>query len=253
MSLFDDHIEQIARYLVRMRATGRPVREMQAGGLLFKVGPSAGPGLVLKSETFMELGSPTVGSCALVLLTEEAALVRDGRITLVGPDMTECEPGVTLPFGQVIVAAGPGLTEAHYPALVETQYVADQIEGFMVKSTPGRVWGRVSMGVAVKGFDFAFLGAALRKLVMTHLPEATAVETVFVTSGKADLEPLGEIAAAAGVIARDLKKQRWEERGIDLDDCAFGGHCGSCPDKTVCDEVKKLAHTRKRLAAEAEA
>jgi hypothetical protein len=64
MSLFDDHIEQIARYLVRMRATGRPVREMQAGGLLFKVGPSAGPGLVLKSETFMELGSPTVGSSA---------------------------------------------------------------------------------------------------------------------------------------------------------------------------------------------
>ena len=247
MTLFDAHIEQTTRYVRQMRDGGRQVRQMRAGGLLFKVGAGAGPGLVLRSEAFLELGSPTAGSCAFALLTGDATLAHDGRITLIGPDITECEPAATLPFGQVIVAGGADLTEAHYAALVETQHVGDRIEGFMVKSAPGRVWGRVSTEVAVKGFDFAFLGAALRKLVMAQVPEATAVEVLFVTSGKADLEPLAEIGAAVGAIAHDLKEERWKERGIDISDCAFGGHCGSCPDKAVCNEVKKLAHARKLL------
>jgi CO dehydrogenase/acetyl-CoA synthase beta subunit len=254
MSLFDEYIEQTGRYVEEMRAAGWQVREVSRGVSLadplpFKVGPGAGPGLVMKSETFLELGSPTAGSCALALSTAQTSLVRTGRIRVIGPDILECPPGATVPFGQVIIAGGDALTEAHHLQLVESQYVGDQIEGFMVKSTPGRIWGRVGAGVAQRGFGFAFLGAALMRLIMSQVPEVTAVEVLFVTSGKAELQPLEEIATSVGRIAHAIKERRWKDRGVDISDCAFGGHCGSCPDKAVCGEVKKLAHIRKLLVS----
>jgi CO dehydrogenase/acetyl-CoA synthase beta subunit len=254
--LFDRHIGQTDRYVDEMRAAGRQVRELPSPAWLrdpagkplpFRVGPGAGPGLVMKSDTFLELGSPTVGSCAFTLLTEKTALVRPGRIRLIGADVLECPPAATVPFGQVIIAAGADLREAHYPRLVESQYVGDQIEGFMVKSTPGRIWGRVSIEAAKRRFDFGFLGAALMKLIMTQVPGVTAVEVLFVTSGKSDLQPLNEIATSAGKIGHAIKVQHWRDRGIDISDCAFGGHCASCRDKAVCDEVRKLAQSRKLL------
>ncbi|MBN1321596.1 MAG: carbon monoxide dehydrogenase [Thermoleophilia bacterium] len=231
-----------------MRRAGRQVRELSsmAGArhvLRLKVGPGAGSGLVMKSDTFLELGSPTAGSCAFAVYTDRMSLVRRGRIRLIGPDVQESSAD-TVPFGQVIVAAGEALTEADYPELLESQYVGDRIEGFMVKSAPGRAWGRVSTEVAHRGFSLASLGSALTELVESQIPKVEAVEVLFVTSNKADLEPLKEIEESVSEIGRVIKERRWKERGIDISDCAFGGHCGSCPDRGVCDEVRKLAHIR---------
>ena len=252
MGLFDEHVARTEGYIEEMRALGRQVRELSSVGgssraQPFKVGPGAGTGLVMKSETFLELGSPTAGSCALALFTEQPSHVADGRVRLIGPDIQKASGG-TLPFGQVIISGGEALSEADYPALVESQRVGDQIEGFMVKSAPGRIWCRVSREVAQKGFSFGFLGSALIELTKAQVPGASAVEVLFVTSSKADLEPLGEIAAAVGEVARDMRERLWAERGIDISECPFGGHCGSCADKAVCDEVRKLARTRRTLA-----
>jgi hypothetical protein len=107
MGLFDDHIARTAGYIEEMRALGRPVRELpstcgSSRALPLKVGPGAGTGLVMKSETFLELGSPTAGSCAFALFTERPSLVDDGRVRLVGPDIQEACGG-TLPVGPVII------------------------------------------------------------------------------------------------------------------------------------------------------
>ncbi len=251
MALLDECIERVDGYVAAMRAAGRQVKDLSSiarfpDPLPFKVGPGAGTGLVMKQETFLELGSPTTGSCAFVLYSEQTSLVQDGRIRVIGPDIQESSSGV-VPFGQVIIAGGEALTEADYQELLESQYVGDQIEGFMVKSTPGRVWCRVSTEVARRGFSFDFLGLALMKLVKSQIPKVTAAELLFVTSDKADLQPLYEIGATVSQVAQAIKERRWKERGIDISDCAFGGHCGLCPDKTVCTEVKKMAHNRRLL------
>jgi len=252
LASFDEHIQAARRYVDDKRRAGRRVRVFSCAAetpnpLPFKVGPGAGTGLVMKSEAFVELGSPTAGSCAFALQTDRASLVQHGRIILIGPDIQESPAGSTLPFGQVIMAGGEAVTEADYPRLVEGQYVGDRIEGFMVKSTPGRIWGRVSNEAATRGFSFELLGSAVMKLITSQIPRVTAVEMLFVTSSKSDLQPLNAIAASVSEIAHSMKERRWRERGIDIYDCAFGGHCGSCPDKTVCDEVRRLAHTRKLL------
>lgn len=249
MTTFDIYIDQISDYVDAMCKNGRLARETSCANsrffLPFKVGTGASSGLVMKSDTFVELGSPTAGSCAFAVVTNQVTQLTDGRIRLIGPDIAE-SPVETLPFGQVILAAGEALTDDDYPALIESQYIGDWIEGYMVKSTPGRIWSRVSIDVVHKGFCFATLGQALIERVKSQIPHATAVEILFVTSDKIDLQPLQRIAGEIGAIAQSIKEQRWKERGIDIADCAFGGHCGSCPDKSVCDEVKKVSPLRKQ-------
>jgi len=122
-------------------------------------------------------------------------------VRLVGPDIPE-SGSKTVPFGQVILAAGKDLDERDYRPLAESQYVGDRIEGFMVKSTPGRLWCRVSNDVAARGFDFRFLGSALVRLVKEQVPAAEAVEVIFVTSGREDLARMGEIESRVSGVAR---------------------------------------------------
>ena len=66
------------------------------------------PGIILRGDTFVELGNPEPGSCAFLLWTDNPSLVRDGKITLIGPDIQE-SPGASLPFAQVLMVGGTGL------------------------------------------------------------------------------------------------------------------------------------------------
>lgn len=257
MALFDAYIEQTAGYVEEMHEKGRHVRELSRAScpaglpasLPFTVGPGASPGIVMKSDTFLELGSPTAGSCAFALYSDHTSLIRDGRIRLIGPDVQE-SPSATLPFGQVIIAGGETLTDEDYQTLTQSQYIGDQIEGYMVKCTPGHIWTRVSRDVAEKGFSFESLGMALITLVKAHIPGVTAAEILFVTSDKADVHCLGEIGARVSAVAHDIKARQWQDRGINIADCAFGGHCGSCEDKSACDEIRNITLARKRKCAE---
>lgn len=251
MSAFDEYIGQTKTFVERMREKGRLVRELSAvdvpATVSLKVGLGASPGIVMKSETFLELGSPATGSCAFALSSDHTSLLQDGRICLIGHDVPE-SPEATLSFGQVIMAGGEALTDEDYQVLVQSQYIGDRIEGYMVKSTPGHIWTRISKDAAQKGFCFEFLGMALMKLVKVQLPKVTAAEIIFVTSGKDDVQCLAEIGTNVSAVARDIKARLWQGRGINIAECAFGGHCGSCDDKSVCDEVKNMIHLRKKGA-----
>jgi len=255
MGCFDEQVTDVARFIKGLGESGRPVKDLSpesgetdsAAAPPFRVGTGAGSGLVLRSDTFAELGSPAEGSCAFVRYPNDPSLVRDGRVRLVGPDIPETG-SKTVPFGQVILAAGKDLDERDYRLLAESQYVGDRVEGFMVKSAPGCLWCRVSKDAAARGFDFRFLGSALIRLVKEQVPAAEAVEVVFVTSGREDLLRMREIESRASVVARGIKARAWKEKGIDFDSCPLGGHCGACKDKEVCDEVIKMMRGRKRVS-----
>jgi CO dehydrogenase/acetyl-CoA synthase beta subunit len=253
MSIFDAYIRKVAEYVEALRSSSRQVRvfrcpehrEKLLEGLPVKVGPGAGSGIVLRGDTFAELGSPEVGSCAFPLWTNSTGLVEDCRITLVGPDIAEAR-GASLPFGQIIIAAGEKLSEKQHSALEESQYISDQIEGYMVKSTPGRMWTRVSNKAAEKGFSFEALGKALMSIYRGHVPEVERMEVIFITSGKDDVRQLEEIAAQVRKIGKDIVRENWLARGYDILECTFGWDCNSCPDKTVCDDIKDLIKVRKK-------
>ena len=177
-----------------------------------------------------------------MLWTDAPSLLADGRITLIGPDIPEA-PNASLPFGQIVMVGGTGLGAEEHLSHGQAQVVADQIEGYMVRSASNNLWSRVSKEVAARGFCFETLGRALMMLFKSSLAKIEAMEVVFVTSAKADVLRLNEIAAPVREIEREMVKEHWKARGYDLD-CDL--HCGSCNDKSVCDDIQKMLAARLR-------
>lgn len=252
MAAFDATVDEITACVETLAARGRRVRRFACAGsaealaarVPVRIGPGANSGILLRSDTFIELGSPEVGSCAFVVWTDGASRVTDGRITLVGPDIPEA-PGASLPFGQVLLLAGDGLGAQDHPALERAQHVADQVEGYMVRSSSESMWGRVSNDAAAKGFRFETLGTCLMSLTKAAVAGVQSVEVLFVTSGKEDLQPLQSIASRIHEAGREILREQWKAKGYDLD-CDFD--CGSCHDQQVCDDIREVIVERRKRA-----
>ena len=255
MSIFDAYVKKVAGYVEEVRRKGGQFREFDSPtavselveGLPVRVGPGASSGVILRGDTFVELGSPDAGSCAFLLWTDNPSLIRDGRITLIGPDIQET-PGASLPFGQVLMVGGEDLGKEEHSALEQSQYISDQVEGYMIRSTPGRMWSRVGKDAAAKGFDFCTLGKALMAIFKSDVPKVQAMEVIFVTSSKEDVQCLDDIAQQVRKIDKDIVRETWLARGYDVLECTLGWDCDSCADKPVCDEIREVITVRKKKA-----
>jgi len=258
VAIFDAYVKKMAEYVEGMRGKGRQVREFDCPGdpgklleeLPVRVGPEASSGIILRGDTFVELGSPDAGSCAFLLWTDNPSLVGDGKITLIGPNIQESE-GTSLPFGQVLMVGGAGLGKEEHSALEHNQYIADQIEGYMLRSTSERMWGRVSKDAATKGFDFDTLGKALMSIFKTAVPKVQAIEVIFITSDKEDVRQLDNIAEQVRKISKDITRETWLARGYDILECTLGWDCNTCSDKPVCDEIREVITVRKKKTRKA--
>ena len=258
MRPFDAQVQRVTEYVESMRAQGRPTREFTVpralddlrASLPIRVGAGANPKIILRSETHVELGSPEAGSCAMVLWTDRPSMIRDGAITLIGPDVGEAA-GSSLPFGQIVLVGGAELGPDEHQSIGHAQYVADQIEGYMVRSSSRSIWSRVSTEAARKGFSFDTLGRSLMVVFKSSLPKVQAMEVVFVTSSKDDVLRLNDIAQVASDIGAEIVKEHWKARGFDLE-CDLD--CRSCHDKDVCDDVRKIlaGRLKKKRTADAQ-
>jgi len=250
---YDLYMQKLGDLVEEMRQQGHPVREFDVAGdpttligeLPLCVGPGSQEGIVLRGDTRVELGHPSAGSSAFVMWTTDTSLVRDGRVTLVGPDVQETA-AQRLPLGQVLIVGGKELGAEEQPALEQKQYISNLLEGYMVKSSPGRVWSRVSKGAAAKGFDFEMLGKALIAIFKTELPKIEAAEVLFVTSGKAEMQKLEGVAAQVRVLGKAFRRDAWRSKGFDLVDCTMGTDCSSCDEKPTCDDIRDVVKIRKK-------
>lgn len=252
MATFDNEVRKVSEYVAQLRGKGRPAREFAcppaasalADGLPIRVGRGANPRIILRGDTFVELGNPSAGSCAFVVWTDTPSLLSEGRITLIGPDIQEA-PGGSLPFAQIVMVGGEELGVEAHQTLAQTQYIGDQIEGYMVRSSSQHLWSRVSTDAAAKGFCFETLGRALMIIFKSSLPQIQAMETVFVTSSKEDVLQLEDLAGQVRESGREIVKEHWKARGFDLD-CEFD--CRSCHDKKVCTDIRDMLAARRKKA-----
>jgi len=252
MALFDTYIKKLADYQQELRAKGRQVREIYCPtevselteGLPVRVGSQDSGGIILRGDTFVEMGNPDAGSCAFLMWTDKPPLIQDGRITLIGPDIPE-SPGASLPFGQVLMVGGAGLGEGEHALLEGNQFIADQIEGYMIKSVSQLMWSRVSRDAAGKGFNFETLGRALMAIFKSEVSKIEAMEVIFVTSSKEDLQLLDKIGEQVREISHNITKEVWLAKGYDIE-CTQLWDCESCPDSSVCDDIKEMVNVRKK-------
>jgi CO dehydrogenase/acetyl-CoA synthase beta subunit len=254
MSVFDAYIQKVAEYVEALRTNGAEPKEFScpgppeeiAGGLPVRVGPNAHRGVILRSDTFLELGNPLAGSCAFVLWTDKPSLIADGKITLLGPDIPE-SADASLPFAQILMVGGGDLSDRDHETLVQHQYISDRVEGYMIKSAPDRVWSRVSKEAAAMGLDFKTLGRALMAVVKSEEPRVEAMEILFVTQSKEAVQGLASIATQIRKISKDIVKENWKIRGYDIE-CA--SDCSSCGEKQVCDDIREVISIKKQKKKE---
>ncbi len=247
---FDRLIGQV-RQTVGGIDTVENARVLQApsvDSLPFAIGEHANHGIVLKSRCAVELGGTLEGSCALTLSTSDVKLVRDGCVTIVGPDIPELAQDCVHPFAQVILVAGADLTGEDHQGIEDCQDAKDWIDGYLVRGGAGELWTRISRDLYARGLSFAQLGSALGALIKTRQPKVNRVEIVFVTSSKTDVDQLCELRNTWKNTSHGLRHDTWMGKGLDID-CPSGGHCGSCGDKEVCDQVRKIQRMR-RLVSE---
>ena len=253
MESYDLYMQKLARLVEDIRQQGVRMREFDVSGdpqvlideLPLRVGPGAQKGVILRGDTYAELGRPSAGSSAFVMWTTDPSLVRDGRVTLLGPDIGEAG-AKPLPLGQILIVGGSEMGKEEQSVLEQKQYLSNLLEGYMVKSSPGRVWGRVSKGAAARGFDFEMLGKALIAIYKKELPKIESAEVLFVTSGKEEIKKLEAIAAQVRVLGKAFRRDALRAKGHELIDCTMGTDCSSCDVKPDCDDIRDVVKIRKR-------
>jgi len=254
MKTYEVHLARVREYVAEKKRQCRQVKEIDCNtedekpirDLPRHVDVQKGSNIILKEDTFVELGNPSIASCAFVIWTDTLSGVVDGRITLIGPDIPESE-GKSLPFGQVIIVGGTGLKEEHYLDLEKTQYTSGQIEGYMLRSMPRRVWSRVSRKAADTGFSFETLGRALISIFTSKHPLVQATEVIFVTSSKEDVNELDSIAAEVRQFSGELRK--WVRQDDGTYECNEYS-CTTCDEKELCDSIREWITLRRTKEAE---
>jgi CO dehydrogenase/acetyl-CoA synthase beta subunit len=253
----DGQIHKLFEYLERLEEKEQvQIREIECPsdvkellkGLPVRVGPQEQNNIILKEDTAVELGNPSLASCAFLLWTSNLSIVRDGRITLMGPDIQEAV-GSSLPFGQIMIVGGGGLKDQHHLALEQHYVISNQIEGYMIRLAPQyeRMWTRVSKDVVERGFCFESLGRALMAIYKMRLPVIEAAEVVFITSSKEDVQGLQAIASDVRRIKSNILSRRFQSRQDGYYECTTNYiDCDDCPEKVVCDELRDLIHLRRK-------
>lgn len=249
MNLLDESIRGIEEWFQKKEKEGKARRFYAPTRAESKTSSSPDPkpaktnqSIIFKEDTHLELGHPSVGSCAAVLATEDASLVEDGRITLVGPDINETNEPV-LPFAQIAVACCDDDIEGTCSAMDRALHASAQTDGYMLRSVPDLIWARVSKEAAQSGFSMRELGLRLVDALHHQCAGIKKAEIFFVTSSKEDVK---EVDGIVGPARNRLRKLQTFERQADgTYECESSLDCTECPEKPVCDTVREVITIRK--------
>jgi CO dehydrogenase/acetyl-CoA synthase beta subunit len=249
MNPFDLYFSRLREYEDDLRRRGRSVRVWFSGpaDAAEPAGLSSLEGIILKDDTALELGGPGTASSTFILWTDDISLVSKGTITLVGPDIPRVK-GPNLPFGQVALLGGPALDKNAQPKLERALHTAERVPGYMVRSTGGHIWARVSRRAKSTGFSFRALGSRILENIHAAAPEVTAAEILFVTSSADDVTALERMGEQVRKLSHDLRRERLRETADGAYECENEVSCEACPDSEVCSEIREMLVIRKRGA-----
>jgi CO dehydrogenase/acetyl-CoA synthase beta subunit len=201
--------------------------------------------IVLGDDVGLELGNPRDESVACILWSNDIDAVKNGTLTLVGPDFPE-SAGKSLPFGKVVLVGVDGFNEDNiYERCMELDGLRFDIDhqGFMLKAASQyqREWCRISRQALDAGYFSGHLAAALMQR-LGAVPYVHGVEFIFVTLSSQVVWELREIVNPAMRMIAAMDKMASE---MDLD-------CEKCEYEDVCDEADVLREMRDRIKERAQ-
>lgn len=198
--------------------------------------------ILLAADTAVELGPPACASLHVVLWTAESEIIRDGYITLVGPDLPACR-GEKRDYGQILLL---GLTQPpgmDFFRLESIQFLTGRLPGVMARAVPGRLWLRISYQALAAGLDFLLFGTALAEAYRQETRGVSAVETIFITSGRDLMERFSALAAEAKIYLGQHQKISLGRAGeYECEEL----NCAACEEKPVCDQIREVTVIRRK-------
>lgn len=202
--------------------------------------------IILQDETQLELGGLNRKSFSLIYPSIELKEIKDGKISLLGPEIQEMnEPSVD--FGLFFLIQAKSLSEKEFNNLKSINFISDGIEGFLIRTIPRRFWCRISTDVIKKKFSFEFLGNAIFYLYKQKFKDLIeSMEIFFINSYPNLIDEF--VSIVSGIIAhvndRWIKKvEEWRKRI----DCEYDWGCEICPYQKECYQIKQVLIEREKL------
>jgi len=193
--------------------------------------------VVLMGDVGVELGSPQTESFSLLLWTCDLSLVKNGEITLIGPDLAESGTK-SMAFGKIVLLGTEGFTEENtyrrYREMEQLRFLLD-LKGYMIRAVSQyqREWCRVSREALDRGFSLLIVGSSLMRMYR-GLDYVRAAEIIFITRSA---ETVGAIRLMTSDTARIIAAMNKMAGETDFD-------CKGCEYRDVCDEAGYLRDMR---------
>jgi acetyl-CoA decarbonylase/synthase complex subunit beta len=171
---------------------------------------------IRRKQMHVELGGPKVETKFEVVKSRSMDEIEDGKITVIGPDLKDLEPGKSHPYGIWVDVAGKEVEEG-LEGVIERRIheFCNYIEGFMHLNQRYDIWLRISKKSFEKGLNsFKLIGKVLYRLFKSDLSFIEKIQITFVTDpekGKEMLKKAMEIYEARDARARGLKDEDVEE------------------------------------------
>jgi CO dehydrogenase/acetyl-CoA synthase beta subunit len=195
--------------------------------------------IILSPETAIDLGHPQTESLSFLLWTGTPGKVRDGGITVIGPELKDLTD-LKSPFGKITLTCVRGFTQDNaYERFQEMDMVRSRLclEGHMLRIVPqqNREWSRIGRKALEAGLSLETIGNELIR-DYRKLDYVDAAEVIFITSSAADIQKFKPISEKTAQIIKALNRI--------FDNLEFD--CEACGFKDVCDEVEDLRGMHKR-------
>jgi acetyl-CoA decarbonylase/synthase complex subunit beta len=171
---------------------------------------------IRKNDMYVELGGPDIKEKFELVRVRPGDQVKDGAMTVVGPDIAAMTPQQKYPLGILIEIAGAGL-ETDFEGVIERRIheYANYIEGFMHLNQRYDIWARLSKKAFNRGFNsLAFVGKVLERLLKNEFPIIERMQITFYTDGEKISQAYKE--AKSAYETRDARARGLTDEEVDV-------------------------------------
>ena len=137
---------------------------------------------IRKPKMHVEFGGSKVQEKFEFLQVKSLNEVKDGKVTILGPDVSDIKEGSSLPFGIYIEVAGKEL-ETDMEGVMERRIhdFCNYIEGMMHLNQRNSIWIRLDKKSISKGLSLESVGKVLQRLFKSELSIIKKIQTTFIT------------------------------------------------------------------------
>ena len=167
---------------------------------------------IRSANMFVEFAGPKSVGAELIQVADD---VEDGKIEVVGPELSDMKEGEIYPLGIFVQIQGEKL-EKELEGVIERRIheLCNYVKGFMHLNQRDQIWCRVSKESVNAGFKLEDLGKALSVLLKEEFPIIEKISVSILTE-ESEVESFLETARAQYEV-RDARARELSDEDVDV-------------------------------------